>query len=230
MQTAFSAVMSCVLLLATCWASIAHGDEPADTKPAAAFAKWEKEIAALEGSDAKQSPPENGIVFVGSSSIRMWSLAKSFPDLPVINHGFGGSQLADSVYFAPRLVLPSKPRIVVLYAGDNDLASGKSPQQVAEDYRQFVAVVRKALPETRVVYIGIKPSLKRWHLIDKVREANQLIQQQVAEDEKQAFVDIDAPMLGEDGKPRQELFVSDGLHLSAEGYSLWTKLVLPTLK
>ena len=166
---------------------------------------------------------------MGSSSIRLWNLKDSFPGLPVVRRGFGGSQLADSVRYAGRIVVPCKPRIVVLYAGDNDTASGKSPEEVARDFESFVGAVRRALPETRIVYISIKPSIQRWHLAAAMREANALIRAIVEKDPAMSFVDVWPAMLGEDGKPRRELFVEDGLHLSAEGYRLWSRLLLPHL-
>lgn len=221
----FAVLAICLSLFAITSTRAAEPDKSPDP-----FAKWEKEIAALEAGDTKQPPPSEGILFVGSSSIRLWKLANSFPDMPVINRGFGGSQLADSVHFVPRIVAPYKPRIVVLYAGDNDIAAGKSPEQVAGDYRQFVEAVRKELPETRIVYIGIKPSIQRWALIDKVRATNKLIADFAATDEKQTFIDIDGPMLGDDGQPRPELYQKDGLHLTAAGYEIWTNLLLPHLK
>jgi lysophospholipase L1-like esterase len=148
----------------------------------------------------------------------------------VLNRGFGGSQLADSVRYVERIVTPYQPRVVVLYAGDNDLASGKSPEQVLADYRQFVAKVHAALPKTRIVYIAVKPSLARWKLIEKGRATNRLIQQAAAENPRLVFVDLEKPMLGPDGKPRPELFLRDGLHLNAEGYRIWADLVRPHLR
>jgi lysophospholipase L1-like esterase len=118
---------------------------------------------------------------------------------------------------------------VVLYAGDNDLAAGKSPEQVLADYRQFVAKVHAALPKTRIVYIAVKPSLARWKLIEKVRTTNGLIQQAAAGDPRLVFIDVEKPMVGPDGKPRPELFLRDGLHLNAEGYRIWADLVRPHL-
>jgi len=155
---------------------------------------------------------------------------KSFPDLPVINRGFGGSQVADSVAFAERIVLPYQPKVIVFYAGDNDIASGKSPEQVATDFGLFTAKVHKALPETRIVVLSIKPCMSRWKLVDKVRQANDLIRAQTEKDPHVVFVDVDKPSLGPDGKPRPELFRPDKLHLNDEGYKLWTSLVLPHLK
>lgn len=198
--------------------------------PAAQADRWAKEMAAFEAEDRQAPAAAGGVVFVGSSSIRLWDLARSFPDLRVLNRGFGGSQIEDSVRHADLLVIRHKPRIVVFYAGDNDVAAGKTPQQVSEDFRAFVAKVRAALPESRVAFIAIKPSIQRWALVAKVREANALVRAYCDTDDRLGFVDVDGPMLGWDGRPRQNLFVADGLHLSAKGYELWTTLVRPFLE
>ena len=189
--------------------------------------RWEKDIAAFEAKDAKSPPPKRAVLFVGSSSIRMWNLKESVPGVEVLNRGFGGSEVADSVRYAKRIVIPPAPRVVVLYAGDNDLANGKSPKRVLADFKEFVGVVSGALPKTKIVYIGVKPSIQRWKLIDKIREANRLIHDYITEQksDKLAFVDVDKPMLDEDGKPRADLLLDDGLHLNEKGYELWAKLV-----
>jgi len=192
--------------------------------------RWEPKIRQFEEQDKKEMPPAGGILFVGSSSIVGWKVDECFPGLPVINRGFGGSQIADSVHFADRIVLPYRPKIVVLYAGDNDVAAGKSPERALRDYRQFVAEVHAGLPETRIVFVAIKPSIRRWNLVDKMREANRLIRAAAEKDKRLVYVDVDGPMIGDDGKPRPELFKSDGLHLNAQGYKLWSALVLPHLK
>lgn len=200
----------------------------ADDNPA--FARWEKDIAAFERQDRQKPPPQHAVVFVGSSSIRLWDLHKSFPDLDAINRGFGGSQLADSVHFAPRIVLKYEPRLVVLYAGDNDIAAGKSPERVADDFRDFVRVVHGRLPKTRIAYISIKPSLLRRALWEKMRKANALIEAACKQGEGLTYIDAATPMLGADGKPRAELFRKDGLHLNDKGYALWASLLKPVLK
>jgi lysophospholipase L1-like esterase len=185
------------------------------------FARWEKAVAAMERRDREKPPPRGAVLFAGSSSIRLWDLSQSFPGVAVVNRGFGGSQIADATHFAPRLILKHEPRLVVLYAGDNDLAAGKTPEQVRDDFRGFVQAVHAKLPKVPVVYLGIKPSLARWRLADKIKRANALIEAECQKDKRLAFVDTWAPMLGADGLPRKELFVKDGLHLSAEGYKVW---------
>jgi lysophospholipase L1-like esterase len=167
---------------------------------------------------------------VGSSSIRLWKLGESFPGIEAINRGFGGSELADSVRYADRIVIAYRPKLVVLYAGDNDLAAGKTPERVAADFKQFVAKVHAALPKTRILYIGIKPSLSRWKLIDKIRDTNRRIKALAATDARLVFIDGEQSVLGPDGKPRPELFQPDGLHLNAAGYRVWAELVRPHLK
>lgn len=191
--------------------------------------RWESAIERFEKLDRKNPPKSGGILFIGSSSIVMWDLAESFPKLPVINRGFGGSQIADSIHFADRIVFPYRPKTIVFYAGDNDLAAGKSIATVVADYHRFVKTVHARLPRTRILFVAIKPSIARWNLIEKIRAANKLIQAQAKKDKRLLFVDIDAPMIGPDGRPKAELFKKDGLHLNAKGYKLWTGMIRPLL-
>jgi len=198
--------------------------------PATAQAdKWAKEMAAFEEQD-RNDPAIGGVVFVGSSSILLWDLKKSFPGVPALNRGFGGSEIPDSVAHVDLLVIRHKPRIVVFYAGDNDIAAGRTPQQVFDDYKAFVAKVHTALPATRIAFIAIKPSILRWALVDKVRDANALVRQYAVADDRLGFVDVDGPMLGWDEKPRKDLFIADGLHMTPKGYEVWTTLVRPFLE
>jgi lysophospholipase L1-like esterase len=197
----------------------------------AAPEKWAAAIDKFTEGDARNPPPTNAVVFVGSSSIVKWaSLARDFPHVTVINRGFGGSQLEDSVHFADRIVIPYKPRTVVLYAGDNDLNAGKSPETVHADFRSFVSKVHAALPNARIVYIAIKPSPSRWKLREKIVRANALIAADCAKDPRLAFADIYTPMLDAKGEPRPELFVKDMLHMNEAGYAVWTPVVAPLLK
>jgi lysophospholipase L1-like esterase len=126
-------------------------------------------------------------------------------------------------------VLPYLPDVIVFYAGDNDIYAGKSPQTVFDDYRAFVTKIRKHLQKTRIIFVAIKPSLSRWHLVKEMRKANQMIEEFSELEPCLEFLDIDKPMIGLDGRPRGELFVKDGLHLSPEGYQLWTEALVPML-
>jgi lysophospholipase L1-like esterase len=167
---------------------------------------------------------------VGSSSIRLWKLDKSFPDLKTANHGFGGSQLEDSVRYFERIVVPVKPTIIVLYAGDNDIASGKSAAAVSKDFREFIEKVEQQLPTCRrVIFVSIKPSIRRWTLAEKMQEANASIRKICESNTRLEFVDIWPPMLNSEGEPKAELFVEDGLHLSEAGYSVWSQALRPHL-
>lgn len=197
----------------------------------AAPERWLKEIDQLTQSDRANPPAPGGIVFVGSSSIRLWStLAADFPGLNVINRGFGGSELADSVFYFDRLVAPYRPRTVVLYAGENDLAGGsRTPEQVAADFAQFRTKLRAALPAARLLYIACKPSPSRAAAWDKFRAANALIAAACAQDPRCAFVDVFPAMLDAQGGPRPELYVGDRLHLNADGYAIWKQLLTPLL-
>jgi lysophospholipase L1-like esterase len=127
-------------------------------------------------------------------------------------------------------VIPYKPRLVVLYAGDNDLAAGKTPAQVLADFKQFDAKLKAALPETRIAFLSIKPSIKRRALTDQIRATNAAIEEFISGDERLTYIDVFQPMLTDMGQPRPELFRSDGLHLNAQGYKLWASILQPTLR
>jgi lysophospholipase L1-like esterase len=189
--------------------------------------QWEEALRAFEAQDGENPPPKNPILFVGSSSIRLWNTAQSFPSLEVVNRGFGGSTLPDLIAAVNRLVVRYDPRVVVIYAGDNDLAFGVGVQQVVADFRKLVQKIEAALPRTRIVFISIKPSPARWNIIDKAREANRGLQAIVAADPRLAYVDVEPVMLGADGKPRKDLYVEDGLHMNELGEQLWARLVAP---
>ncbi len=197
--------------------------------PLEPISRRDKELAGYDAIDRLSPPPHNGIVFVGSSSIVDWDVTKYFPDLAIINRGLWGSSMADAVRFVDRLILPYEPRLVVLYAGDNDINNGRLAEEVVVEFERFVRAIHLARPQTRIVFIGIKPSLQRWVQIDRMRMANQMVRAYAERDDRVAFVDVDQAMLGWDEKPRRELFVSDGLHLTAQGYQLWSTLLRPFL-
>jgi lysophospholipase L1-like esterase len=193
-------------------------------------AKWEKDIQVFEQWDLKNSFPADAVLFVGSSSIRMWETRQCFPDLPVINRGFGGSQIAEITPFVARIVMPYRPRAIVFYAGDNDIAAGKSPQAVADDYRDFVRRVREKLADTPIYFLSIKPSPLRWSLWMNASQANTLIRDFCRTNAGLRFVDLAGCLLQENGSPNPVLFLPDNLHLNAQGYKIWTQALTPLLK
>jgi lysophospholipase L1-like esterase len=191
--------------------------------------RWEKYVAAFDEADKTAPPPKGEIVFVGSSTIALWNTAHYFPDLKIINRGISGTELSDALKYIDRLVLRYEPRLVVVYAGDNDIGGGKISEQIAVDFERFVRAVQTKLPQTRILYIGIKPSPLRWLQVDRMRAANDIIRAICAKDDRLAFLDLDNLMLGWDEKPRRDLYVEDGLHLTPLGYQVWTAVVRPYL-
>ncbi|NBO92779.1 MAG: hypothetical protein EBV06_10800 [Planctomycetia bacterium] len=191
--------------------------------------RWLKDIQAIEQRDAATPPPNGAVFFCGSSSIVRWDLSASFPEWKTVKRGFGGSKIADSSFFADRLVLPYEPSAIVFYAGDNDLAGGLTPEQVRDDFRAFVKIVRTRLPNVPILFIAIKPSTARWKWWDRIQKANDLIRSD-CDGKSVMVVDVVTPMLGRDGKPRRELLAKDGLHLSPAGYALWNTIVAQALK
>ena len=170
--------------------------------------------------DKKNTPPSDPIVFVGSSSIRKWETANYFPELPIVNRGFGGAHISDVNYFINETVLKYGPKVIVFYAGDNDINYGKTPKNVFLDYCLFVDNVHLTYPKTKIIFISIKPSISRWALINQFSKDHPLLY----------YVDIASPMIGDDGLPGPNLFVNDGLHLSKKGYDLWSNYLDNTLR
>lgn len=200
-------------------------------EPYTRAAGWEKEISAFEEIDRKQTPPEKAILFTGSSSIRMWTtLGKDFPAIRFINRGFGGSHLEDLVYFAPRIVLPYKPKLIVVYSGENDIEVGQSAENVLADFKAFVAFRDKNLPRTPIVYISMKPSILRWSKWPALKRGNDLIKIEIAKYKNIRFADLASKMLGPDGKPLPDIFLADNLHMNAKGYAIWREHLAPFLK
>ena len=193
--------------------------------------KWQGAINALVKQDATTPPPANPIVFVGSSSIVKWkTLAQDFPGLPVMNRGFGGSEVFDSLTYAHRIVIPYRPRQIVFYAGGNDINAGKTPERVFKDFKAFAARVHKSLPQTRISFISIAGNPKRWSQVTQVRALNQMVENWVKTDPRLEFIDVFHPMLQANGLPKFNIFVSDQLHMNEKGYAIWKEVVGPHLK
>ena len=194
------------------------------------FAVWEKEISAYERMDATNPPPKGALVFIGASSIAHWkTLAQDFPGQPVINRGFGGSEIVDSTHFADRVIVPYAPRMVFLRAGGNDLWAGKSPEKVSADFKEFAETVHRKLPEAEIIYISQSPSLARWKQHEKEKALNALVADYIAGKSYLKYIETYDMVLGADGKPRAELYVADQLHFNAAGNKLMAERVRPYL-
>ena len=209
------------------------GSAPAQGGQSAAAdeALWEDALAAFAAADLRKTPEPGGVLFVGSSSIRLWdNLESQFDGARVIKRGFGGSRLSDCVRLLDRLVIKYRPRTVLLYAGDNDLAEGSTPEQVLERVKAFADGVHGRLPETRVTFISIKPSPARQALLERARAANRLVQDYAVSHPGVDYIDVFTPMLAADGSPRRELYAQDALHLNDAGYALWRTVIRPFVR
>jgi len=194
--------------------------------PADAAAKWEKDIAAFEAADRESPPGKGGVLFVGSSSVRLWkTLEEDFPDDRVLNRGFGGSQMSDLLAFVDRIILPYEPSVVLVYEGDNDLAANESPKAVVDEFAMLVDRVHEALPKTHLVFLSVKPSPKRARYLAWAAETNERIARFCATRREVSYVDLYWPLMGADGRPNPRFYDTDELHLNAEGYRVWAEIV-----
>lgn len=216
MKYAFAAALYSLTLFSTMHAEVKRPDPK----------RFESEVAAFD----KQPKPTGEILFLGSSSIRLWDTKGSFPKRQIINRGFGGSMIQDSLFYFDRLAKPFAPKLIVFYAGDNDLAEGLSAEEALADYKKLSDLAAKELPEAHMVYISIKPSIQRWKLWPEMRKANNLIRAFSEAQPKRYFVDIAPVTIGEDGQPKKDFFQDDGLHLNAKGYEAWSVVVEKKLR
>lgn len=191
------------------------------------------DIKAFIKADSAAMPPQDAILFVGSSSIRMWNdLQQDFPEHTVINRGFGGSSLPHVIDYADIIIFPYKAKQIVIYAGENDFTESDtiSAQTVYNRFRDLYALIRQQQPKTPIVYISIKPSPSRAHLMPKMKEANRLIENFLQQQKKAKFVNVYQLMLNADGKPMGDIFLDDQLHMNRKGYAIWQQALKPYLK
>lgn len=224
--------VSLLLLLTTSLpATLAAEKSPElTTRPISPSSNFENEIAAFEVADKKSPPPQGAVLFVGDSGIRMWkSLSADFPEAKIINRGFGGSQMMDSVFYADRIVIPYYPRLIVIRAGGNDLTAGKTPEQLLADFKAFVGTVRAKLPDTRIVLMSLNPNPARWAQAEKRKQANAMLKTYIGGGKNLDFIELWDQFLGPDSKPREDLFLADRLHNNAAGYKIMADVVRPHL-
>ena len=192
--------------------------------------RFDEAIESFEAADRKSTIGKGKVLFLGSSSIRRWDTAAAFEGIDSINRGFGGSQTSDCIYFFDRVVSPYEPSVIVFYEGDNDISKGKTVGQVFNDFQTFNSLVREKLPETRIVYIPIKPSIRRAQLWPLMHFVNQLIYVRSQKSRHLYYADIATAMLATGMPPSESLFANDGLHLSDKGYALWASTIRPVLE
>jgi len=191
------------------------------------------DIQKFKKADSVQAPPQNAILFVGSSSFVMWKdVQKDFPKHTIINRGFGGSSLPHVIDYANDVIFPYNAKQIVIYAGENDFAASDTvtAQTVFNRFQHLFQMIRERQPKVPVVFVSIKPSPSRAHLMPKMSEANQLIREYLKTQSKAKFVDVYTLMLDETGKPRADLFIEDMLHMNRKGYDIWKKALKKHLK
>lgn len=195
-------------------------------------APFHSEIQQFKKEDSLRFPPKNAILFLGSSSFRKWNDVQDyFPGYQIINRGFGGSSFPDAIRYFNDIVVPYHPRQIVIYEGDNDLASSNNitADSVLNRFKTLFNLIRKNLPNANIAFVSIKPSLSREKLMPEMEQANSLIQKFLQTKKNAAFIDVFHPMLNKNGTPRNDIFLEDGLHMNAKGYAIWQKVMQPYL-
>lgn len=191
-----------------------------------------KDIKKFKAADSVSMPPKNAIVFVGSSSFTRWyDVQEDFPDHKIINRGFGGSSLPHLIAYADQIIIPYKPKQVVIYCGENDFGGkGVTSDTVVNRFKTLFQILRKELPRAEIVYVSMKPSPRRQHLMPKFKAANAEIRAFIEQQRRAKYIDIWDSMLQQNGEPRAELFVEDMLHMNEKGYAIWQEAIRPHLK
>lgn len=190
--------------------------------------RFEGEVKDFETADQAQMPAKGGVLFTGSSSIRLWStVAQDFAPLPVVSRGIGGSTIPEVSYYAKRLIYKYEPSVIVFYCGENDLASNTPPQVAFQGFKKFIGETEKNLPNTTIIVLSAKPSQSRWALWKDMQQYNTMVQQFAQNRPNLRYVDITKELLAANGEPDPSLFVEDKLHLNASGYAKWTAVLKP---
>ena len=188
------------------------------------------EIQRFDSLDQANGLTNNGILFTGSSSIRMWNtLAEDMAPMPVLNRGFGGATIPEVLHFSGKYIFQHNPQIIVFYCGENDIAEGQSPETVYDSFKTFAKIIETRLPDTKLVFISMKPSLARWDLWLKYQLGNGLVQNFINKKNNMLYVDAGETML-ENGKVKDDIFIEDGLHMNEKGYAGWTQQLKPILE
>lgn len=206
-----------VLPLIFCFGFLAMGQDPL---------RFEEEVEQINQKYEEVPPLEGAIVFTGSSSIKMWKDIQSyFPEQPIINTGFGGSQTSDLIHYVDELIIQYQPGKVFIYEGDNDISEGKPTSEIMDDLHTLVGKIKSKLPDTQIFLISAKPSISRWHLKDKYLELNKHFEEYMQSYDNLEYVDVWTPMLDSEGNPKSDVFLEDQLHMNQSGYDIWSEVL-----
>ena len=226
-------LLALILLLSACQSTSQQtAEKKEETTAPQPEGRFDAAIAAFEAADQQNPPPENAWLFTGSSSIRMWkTVAEDMAPMPVINRGFGGSTMPDLIHYADRVIYPYKPKGILVYEGDNDITSeDMSPEDVLANLKSLHSMVQEKLPATPMWFISVKPSVARKHLLDKLKKTNALVEAYAAETPTMSYIDVATPMMQDENKVRDDIFIKDNLHMNAKGYEIWKGVIRPVLE
>jgi lysophospholipase L1-like esterase len=224
------------LALFLCPALLRPDEAPRPIRPDPA--RFAKDIAAFDAAEKTNPPERGGIVFTGSSSVRLWDVKKAFPDLPVLNRGFGGSVAHDVIVYADQVILRYQPKLLVLYTGSNDLhghptapvQAGLTPEEALADYTSLLNLVHEKLPQTRVIVSSVKVAPVRATEMPSVKKLNLLLEAWCRDKSWIRWVEATNYLLGSDGQPIESLYRADRLHLNDEGYAKWNAVIGPVIR
>ncbi|RMD78743.1 MAG: hypothetical protein D6820_09415 [Lentisphaerae bacterium] len=223
-------LVSGIFVFVAIFGLVFRGEADPSRKKAAGYPspeRYRKAIEAFLAADKKNPPPPNAVLCIGSSSMRKWhaSIRRDLAPLTVIPRGFGGSNMNDVLYFSDQIVLPYKPRAILLYEGDNDTAQRIPVSVIVSTYRKFIDKVHSQLPNCRIYVMAVKPSISRWRLWPAMQKLNGELEKLCSQDERLCFIDAATPLLGADGKPVAAYYLKDKLHMTRQGYEVWKKVV-----
>jgi lysophospholipase L1-like esterase len=219
---------ACVAFVAL--GGLTAGQVGAAQAPPAGGNRFEPNVRAYEETDRADPPPKGAILLAGDSQFYRWkTLHEDLPGYTIVNRGIDSFQTSDLVYFVDRIVLPYRPRLIVLHVGGNDVNTGKSPEQILEDFKSFVARVRAKLPTVPIAFSSITPGPGRWNQAAQRKAANLAVKNYIATQEHLAFIDLWDAMLTADGQPREDLWVADRIHPNHEGYLIRVRIMRPLL-
>lgn len=192
--------------------------------------RFASEINAFRSTDSTQFPAKNAILFVGSSSLRMWhDISLYFPGYPIINRGFGGSVLPDVINYEKEIITPYQPKQIFVYCGENDVAGGVSADSVCKRFETLFNMIRTDLPDAQISFISMKPAPARIDKLEVMKEGNKKIEAFISKQKNAAYIDVMTPMLQSDGSLRKEIYIEDGIHMNPQGYAIWQKVLAPYL-